>query len=86
VSDLLILFGVHASVRINWAGILDLALGWGRFLALVRCGRGIGLRLRIDVFNDFLYEIIHSEDFDLACRVLLLDLLGNCPFTCTCSA
>jgi hypothetical protein len=86
VSDLLILFGVHASVRINWPGILDLALGWGRFLALVRCGRGIGLRLRIDVFNNFLDQIIHSKDLDLTSRVLLLDLLGNCPFTCTCSS
>jgi hypothetical protein len=52
VSDFLIFFGVHASVRINWAGIFDLTLGRGRFFALVRGGSSVGLRFRVDVFND----------------------------------
>ena len=56
--------------------LLDLALGWGSFLGLVR-GSRVGHRLRIDIVNDFLDKVVHSEDFDLAGRVLLRNLLRD---------
>jgi hypothetical protein len=71
VPDLLILFGVHSSIGVNRASILDLTLCRGRFLSLIRGSISIGLRLRIDVFDDFFNQIVHSEYFDLPSGILL---------------
>ena len=79
VAYLLVLLGVKASVGVLRGRLLDLALGWGSFLGLV-CGGRVGHGLRIDIVNDFLDKVVHSEDFDLARRILLRNLLRDGSF------
>lgn len=80
VSNLLVLTGFHASIGVHWAGLLNLAsLGRGSLFVLVGGGSGskVSLRLRVDVVQDFLDQVFHPEDLDLACGVRVCDLLGQ---------